>query len=489
MADLQLERRRRVGLKGWITRCINSIETLLGDAEPNYSQIALEFETLITRKNKLIDCQNTIESLLETDEAIGAEIEAQGAFYDEIQRVKTRVSHYLRHVSTQPSANLQVNTREVQPEVRLPKLELPTFDGDFLQWQSFRERFVSAVHHENRLPTIQKFQHLISCLRGEALQVIAGLSVTAGNYDKAFDLLDDRFDDKTKIISSHVQHLISIEPVTEISLPSLKSLYDNIIRHIRGLESLSVDYRDYGQLLFLLLIKSKFPQEVVLSWSRRHVANDESDSVYGDEALDDLSSFMNFVQREIRVRSSVEAVNELGVKDSSVVASKENKVSKDNSSVRFRHKSGPRSNFPTASFHSADAGKQFIPQLNCVFCSGSHRPLDCTVVSSMTIDARRKKVKEAKRCFLCLKPSRHLAKDCRSGSRCSKCNGRHHDLICNTNTSSTELTPSSAMLSSESRHVLLMTASVIVTGEKASKVCRVLIDGESQRSLYSIHNI
>ena len=38
-----------------------------------------------------------------------------------------------------------VPTHEVKG-VRLPKLEVPTFDGDILHWQSFWEQFCVAIH-------------------------------------------------------------------------------------------------------------------------------------------------------------------------------------------------------------------------------------------------------------------------------------------------------------------------------------------------------
>ena len=36
--------------------------------------------------------------------------------------------------------------------VKLPKLEVPTFDGDILQWKSFWEQFVVSVHGRTKLP-------------------------------------------------------------------------------------------------------------------------------------------------------------------------------------------------------------------------------------------------------------------------------------------------------------------------------------------------
>ena len=40
---------------------------------------------------------------------------------------------------------------------KLPKLNLPTFDGNVLEWQSFWDSFDSAIHNNNTLTDVQKF--------------------------------------------------------------------------------------------------------------------------------------------------------------------------------------------------------------------------------------------------------------------------------------------------------------------------------------------
>ena len=49
---------------------------------------------------------------------------------------------------------------------RLPKLALPTFNGDPLQWQTFWDSFSAAVHCNPRLSGAQKFNYLCTQLQG-----------------------------------------------------------------------------------------------------------------------------------------------------------------------------------------------------------------------------------------------------------------------------------------------------------------------------------
>ena len=58
---------------------------------------------------------------------------------------------------------------------RLPKLTLPTFSGDPLNWLTFWDSFYMAIHANPNLSGIQKFSYLKAQLQGGAARTIAGL--------------------------------------------------------------------------------------------------------------------------------------------------------------------------------------------------------------------------------------------------------------------------------------------------------------------------
>ena len=72
---------------------------------------------------------------------------------------------------------------------KLPKLDLPSFTGDILTWQTFWESFETTVHLNPSLTNIQKFSYLKSQIHHEAAQCISGLSLTNANYEQAVILL------------------------------------------------------------------------------------------------------------------------------------------------------------------------------------------------------------------------------------------------------------------------------------------------------------
>ncbi|CAC5362880.1 unnamed protein product [Mytilus coruscus] len=68
---------------------------------------------------------------------------------------------------------------------RLPKLDLPHFDGDVLQWSTFWDAYESTIHYNSSLTPIQKFSYLKAQLIGSAAQTIAGFALTNANYETA----------------------------------------------------------------------------------------------------------------------------------------------------------------------------------------------------------------------------------------------------------------------------------------------------------------
>ena len=68
--------------------------------------------------------------------------------------------------------------------VRPPKLDVPTFDGDVLQWSQFWEQFKISVHDRPHLSDSENLVYLQQAVKnGSAKPVIEGLSHSGENYN------------------------------------------------------------------------------------------------------------------------------------------------------------------------------------------------------------------------------------------------------------------------------------------------------------------
>ena len=88
-----------------------------------------------------------------------------------------------------------------------PKCSLPTFSGGPLTWLSFWDSFFAAIHFNPILSGMQKFSYLKALLQGDAARAIEGLPLSEQNYIRTISVLQDRFGQTHKLISTHITHL------------------------------------------------------------------------------------------------------------------------------------------------------------------------------------------------------------------------------------------------------------------------------------------
>ena len=116
------------------------------------------------------------------------------------------------------------------------------------------------VHQSKSLSPIEKFSYLQSKLVGDAKQAIARLALSNENYDVAIRILKDRFGNKQEVVDLHYKKLINI-PAPSSKVESLRVFYDSVERHFRSLEVLG---QNVEQDVFISMIRSKLPEEVLL---------------------------------------------------------------------------------------------------------------------------------------------------------------------------------------------------------------------------------
>ena len=123
--------------------------------------------------------------------------------------------------------------------VRLPKLSVPTFDGNILNWRQFWDQFCVSIHNRHNLTDAEKLVYLQHALKdGSAKPIIEGLSQTGEQYDEAIKCLTARFDRPRLIHQTHVKMIIDAPSVCDSSGKELRRLHDIAQQHIRALKSL-----------------------------------------------------------------------------------------------------------------------------------------------------------------------------------------------------------------------------------------------------------
>ena len=125
------------------------------------------------------------------------------------------------------------------------------------------------IHQNPDLSDIDRFNYLKSLLEKSAADAIAGLALTAANYDEAILILKKRFGNKKQIVGRHMDLLLNVDAVTsDQNLKGLRHLCDHVESHVHSVKSLGVTSDNYGSLLASVLM-NKLPQELKLIITRK----------------------------------------------------------------------------------------------------------------------------------------------------------------------------------------------------------------------------
>ena len=107
-------------------------------------------------------------------------------------------------------------------KVKFSNLITKCFNGNPTEFQSFFDSFRAAIRENGSLKSITKFNYLRTFLRGPALALISGLSLTAENCNQAIEILEKRYGNEQLLITSHTDQLLSVSPVIQSILRKLE---------------------------------------------------------------------------------------------------------------------------------------------------------------------------------------------------------------------------------------------------------------------------
>uniref|UniRef100_A0A1B0FV44 Peptidase A2 domain-containing protein n=1 Tax=Lutzomyia longipalpis TaxID=7200 RepID=A0A1B0FV44_LUTLO len=371
--------------------------------------------------------------------------------------------------SSGPSSG-QAPSQNPPTVTKLPQIQLPTFDGKYSDWLSFRDRFQSSVIDHPSLSAVQKLDYLKSALTSDAASTIKHLSTTATNFSIAWDLLVQRFERKGEIVADHIRSLYSIPRVTSSDSQAIHKIYNTLSESVMALDAMEIPGRDPWIVQFVL---DKLDTESRVLWGRE-CGND----------VPSLSTFKKFLmQRCIDAKNSTE--------------SSATKNTNPNPKNQSYHK-------PNVSKRQIGVTQSDAAKPNCRCCSEAPHPLyRCAKFLGMSAFERFDVVKRLGLCRNCLDP--HMTNSC-TFRVCRKCQGKHnvllHDKFASDSNSTVPPTPTTppapttqnasgpplqnstslvGVASTQRTRVYLMTAMVDALDVNGGRIpCRLLLDGGAE---------
>ncbi|XP_047032786.1 uncharacterized protein LOC124639459 isoform X1 [Helicoverpa zea] len=407
MANEDLLIRKRSAIKAKLTNFCNHVNVLMScDSLSSLQRIELEgrlrkFDALYDEFDNL---QLEIEVLSDKpDEAYGERAKFEERYHAVAAQARSLLISADAGVdggSVAGSADKNTGASFRHNFVRLPKINLPTFDGSYQCWLEYRDTYLSLIHSSSAIDDISKFHYLRASLTGDAQQVIKNIDFKSEHYQLAWNLLCERYDNSRLLVKNHVQTLFNTPAILKESCVALRQFVDNINKQIRALKSLN-EPTDQWSTLVVIMMSSRLDKVTNRDWE------EYSNTL---PKFPTLSEFCSFVSKRADLLETVEHSKSTNKEDGSTNSYTVN----TNNSKKNYNTTKPKPN----------TNKEFN---NCPLCKNNHFMFVCDDFRKLSVENRLAKVKELNVCFNCLRPG-HSSKRCKL-SHCKYCNRKHNTLL------------------------------------------------------------
>ncbi|UYV83339.1 hypothetical protein LAZ67_23000622 [Cordylochernes scorpioides] len=226
-----------------------NIESIVSMVDVNATKCKLEYAN-----NDLMKMSDIFLQQLEDDE-LNDEVEN---CIDKCIRLKCELD--LRHNGQETSE------KKVNLHVKMPKLELPTFDGRLESWLSFKDLFFSAVGSNSQIPNIEKLQYLKGQLRGEALRLVNAFPITADNYVEVWQTLLTRYDNPKDLIFTQIDNALRLPKLADDNHKSMFKLLDSCNEIVRTVKVLGYQIDSLSDVFLVKIIQDKLDKTTRKQW-------------------------------------------------------------------------------------------------------------------------------------------------------------------------------------------------------------------------------
>lgn len=387
ISELAKVKAKRIPIRRNVTIYIKKIENNLAAEEIDLIELEENLELIKQKEIELKNLDDKIESLIQDASELETEIESICEYQEKICLWKVRAEKKINKTKTNVPKLVKESSSSdnysILENIKLPKLSLPIFSGNIIDWITFKDLFNASVNNNPSLSNAQKLQYLKSSLKGDALRIIQSIPISDDNFKIAFNLLNERYSNQKEQIFAHIKRFLSLPNIYNESSTSLLNLVDNINEIIRSLEVLGQKVDNFSDTLMLYLVLQKLDSSTKLWWERQLTKKE----------IPKLNELIEFLKTYARTLENSKSVS--------------NRIQKPLHPPKIN---------------------SFVSTSVCAFCKQNHCLSKCSKFLNLSVHKRCEFVKLNHLCFNCLS-NLHLIKKCKSSNTCNYCSKRHHSSL------------------------------------------------------------
>ncbi|XP_065090848.1 uncharacterized protein LOC135711822 [Ochlerotatus camptorhynchus] len=324
------------------------------------------------------------------------------AFEDRYNFVRTTIDELIM-AHENASVRSQAPQQQIIVQQQPLKAPIPTFDGDYANWPKFKAIFQDLMANSGDSNAI-KLYHLDKALVGAATGALDAKVISEGNYQQAWTILTDRYENKRIIVETHVRGLFNLQGMSSGSHKEVRRLLDECTRHVESLKYLEQEFLGISDLFLVHMLTTAMDNTTRMAW----------EGTQKKGVLPKYAQTITFLQSRCEMLENCEtAFQKVNAQP----------ASKSTPKVQAFQ---PKASNPKV--HAAATTP--ISKEVCDFCQGAHRNYQCNALGNMSFDKRMEKVRTTGVCFNCLRKG-HSSKECSSPRCCQKCQKRHHTQLHN----------------------------------------------------------
>lgn len=280
---------------------------------------------------------------------------------------------------------------------KLPPISLPKFKGAFHEWESFRDLFTTLVVNKTNISNVTKLHHLKLSLEGDAARLVSSYAITEENFTIAWKKLTDRYENKRRLVSSHLSAIFAMKAMKKESSLEIKKIISGISTPLAALEVLKRPVNAWDDFLVYHVV-SLLDSETRKQWEK-HMGNSSS-------SLEPptFASLMAFLENQVTVLEALE----------------------DSNKTFSNYSSSPKNSKPVL-FSNAKVHQVANQSNKCLLCNENHFFMYCDRYKKKSPKLRKELILNQKRCLNCL--GNHNIRNCASKKRCQICHCKHHSSL------------------------------------------------------------
>ena len=364
-------------------------------------------------------------------------------------------------IATPPtlSSSFSSSDSDYDETCRIPKIDIPTFHGDIMQWASFWAQFEASIDSHERLSDVRKLVYLRKAIKDPDTRELLNTGVEKpGMYGEIVGVLKQRFDRTREIHRNHCQKLTQ--------LGTIKSTRTDLSRFVDTARTTisSLNHSGYYTLDAFLTstLYLNLPVKLQTLWEQQSKK---------DKGVPPVAQLLTFISDHAET---------LPANPTNSGRTPETQSEKKPFIKKTDRKQEPAHSRQRANIHVSTPAP--IYKWECTLCKPEKHPLFvCSKWQAFTVAQRLSHISSKGLCSNCLPMGLNSA-DCRSVYKCRECNQSHHTTIHQEPPATPihSFTPSSPTV----QDALMMTALVKASGPDNQEMsARALIDSGAAMTL------